>query len=64
MPIPKLTDNDPMPSGKYMNYRMVDVPADYLIWLYENNRSWEPVTTYIKENLDALKIEIKKQQAR
>lgn len=49
-----------MPSGKYANYPMIEVPADYLLWLYDNNKAWEPVKTYIEENMDVLKKEVNK----
>lgn len=60
MPIQKLKDDDLMPSGKYANYPMIEVPADYLLWLYDNNKAWEPVKTYIEENMDVLKKEVNK----
>jgi hypothetical protein len=54
MPDQHLKDNDPMPWGKYEGRPMIEVPADYLLWLHDNNYGYEPVTSYIKENYDVL----------
>ena len=53
----KLTDQSLMPFGKYKDYSMINVPASYLIWLYENRKCNELVKNYIIENLDVLKIQ-------
>ena len=53
------TDNSPMPWGKYKGYKMANVPADYLIWLYENDRCDKHIKAYIEDNLDVLRFEIK-----
>lgn len=55
-----LTDKSKMPFGKYEGKAMVDVPASYLIWLYENDKCSASVKNYIKDNIDALKLEVKK----
>lgn len=58
----ELTDDSPMPFGKYKGKAMIDVPASYLIYLYEQDFCYGAVKDYIKENMNALKLEIKKQQ--
>lgn len=51
-------DDDLMPFGKYKNERMMDVPASYFHWLWQNRPiSDRRIELYIKENLDALKEE-------
>ena len=55
----KLTDESVMPWGKYKGYSMKNVPADYLLWIYENDNCNKSVRDYIIENLDFLKMEIK-----
>jgi len=55
----KLTDNDEMPWGKHQGISMANVPADYLLWLYKENKCSDNVREYIKENLDVLKEETK-----
>ena len=55
----ELTDESIMPFGKYQGKKMANVPAHYLIWLYDNNKCNKEVRTYIVDNLDVLKVEIK-----
>ncbi len=55
-----LTHTSPMPWGKkHKGTAMQDVPADYLMWIYENSdgilASNSPVAAYIKQNLEAIK---------
>lgn len=55
-----LTDDSPMPFGKYKGEAMSDVPASYLHWLWTNgmNKNFtNSVHLYIKENLTVLKQE-------
>lgn len=58
-----LNDNSEMPFGKYKGTKMANVPADYLMYLYENGdlngRSGRKVYRYIHNNLDAIKQELK-----
>lgn len=53
-----LTDNSPMPFGKYKDKAMVNVPAVYLIWLYEQGVSHQGVKAYIEQNWTVLKNEV------
>lgn len=50
----KFTDSSKMPFGKYKGDRLIDIPASYLLWLYENDRAGS-IKSYIEENLDAIK---------
>ena len=54
-----MTDESIMPFGKHKGKRMADVPASYLHYLWTNGMSEEKgdVANYIRENLDALKME-------
>jgi len=61
----KLTDQDPMPSGKHEGTPMGQVPAEYLDWLdgqdwfrYSQSPKWRAVRQYINENRDAIQAEI------
>jgi uncharacterized protein (DUF3820 family) len=58
-----LTDYDRMPFGKYKNEKMANVPAEYLIWLYDNDKCSGDVREYIIENMDVLKQEITNNEA-
>jgi len=55
------TDDSIMPFGKYKGRRLEDVPAGYLIWLYDNGLDRGPLREYIEENKDALEKEISKE---
>jgi uncharacterized protein (DUF3820 family) len=57
IPAEPITDNTPMPFGKYIGKPMVSVPAHYLLWLFNEGCSHEGVRKYIIENLDGLKKE-------
>lgn len=52
-----LNDTSPMPYGEHKGKAMIDVPARYLLWLWENNKYSKAVGTYILNNLDALRKE-------
>lgn len=49
-----ITDTMPMPYGKYRGVKMANVPADYLLWLYDNNKCTEPIARYVEDNMDSL----------
>jgi uncharacterized protein (DUF3820 family) len=53
-----MTDNSLMPFGKYKGEKMANVPSDYLLWIFENNKCTQEVAKYIAENLDVIKSEI------
>jgi len=59
-----LTDNSIMPFGKYKGQVLANIPASYLIWIFENNKCTPDVAKYINENLDVLKEEIKRDEAK
>lgn len=51
-------DNSLMPFGKHKGEKLANVPAPYLIWLYENTLyATHPLAKYIEDNMDALKQE-------
>lgn len=57
IPTQPLTDNSPMPFGKHRGTAMINVPAPYLLWLYNSCCDHAGVKQYITENLDALNKE-------
>jgi uncharacterized protein (DUF3820 family) len=57
-----MKDSDFMPWGKYKGTKMIDVPASYLLWLYENNKCSGEVEDYIADNLDVIKEEIRREK--
>ena len=61
-----LTDNDEMPYGKYKGIKMINVPAGYLMWMYEQISKYAPnkmsfqqklVFDYVEMNWMALEKE-------
>lgn len=52
-----MKDTDLMPWGIHKGKKMANVPASYLLWLYNNNKCSGEVKTYIEENMDVLKID-------
>jgi uncharacterized protein (DUF3820 family) len=56
----KLKDTDPMPFGKHKGQPLKDVPASYLLWLYEQMRRENDnvkLAFYVEENLNQLNQE-------
>lgn len=56
-PSTEITDNTLMPFGMHRGKAMVNIPAVYLLWLYNNGCNHEGVKKYILNNLDALNKE-------
>jgi uncharacterized protein (DUF3820 family) len=59
-PSEEITDNHAMPFGKYMGKKMIEVPAVYMMWLYDNNCNHAGVKKYIIDNFQAIKQEANK----
>jgi uncharacterized protein (DUF3820 family) len=58
-------DNDLMPFGKHKGKALVNIPAFYLIYIYENDMVYDlRVKKYIANNLDTLKKEAGKAKRR
>jgi len=53
----EFNDNSIMPFGKYKGKAMVNVPAVYLVCLYDQGCTHDDVRKYIATNLDVLKKE-------
>ena len=56
----KNDDNQIMPFGKYKGVKMADIPDSYLLWLYENDKCYGTIKQYIKDNLEAIKVNIER----
>jgi hypothetical protein len=52
-------DNSLMPFGQYKGYKMANVPASYLLWIYDNLQLREDLKKYIEDNKDVLKAQVK-----
>jgi len=53
-----LTDESPMPWGIHQGKPLDEVPPEYLIWMYENDKLKGDLKRYAQENLEVLKMQI------
>lgn len=51
----QFSDQSIMPFGKHKGEKLANVPASYLLWLYENNKCYGSIRGYIVENLEVIK---------
>lgn len=56
----RLDDSSLMPFGKYKVTKLANVPAGYLLFVYENYQLHENLKEYIKKNKDVLEAEVKR----
>ncbi len=54
-----LTDESLMPWGVHKGKKLANVPAEYFMYFYENNKLSGELLAYVKDNLDVLQQEIK-----
>ena len=58
-----MTDDSPMPFGIHKGKLLSEVPASYLLWLWDEGGVWQephkPIHGYIKESFSALETECK-----
>ena len=59
-----LTDESLMPFGIHKDTKMANVPASYLMWLWNNHKCSGDVQIYISQNLEVLQSEIKTKERR
>lgn len=64
MPEPAWTDQTVMPWGKHKGQKLSELPASYLLWLFEQTwiRDWHGLYLYLKKNEDLLMDEKRKDQ--
>jgi uncharacterized protein (DUF3820 family) len=55
---PTMKDDDVMPFGMHKGKKLANVPADYLIWLFENDKCFGQLLNYIRHNEQNLRQEI------
>jgi len=55
-----MNENTMMPFGKYKGQKLKDIPAGYLLWLYDNFKCGKDLRIYIQESLPFLKMEFKR----
>lgn len=54
-----LTEDDPMPFGKYRGKPLCCIPASYLLWVFEQSwaRDWPALQDYVEENFEDLSLD-------
>jgi uncharacterized protein (DUF3820 family) len=57
-----LSDISKMPFGKFRGQKLEDVPASYLIWLYDNNKCNGELKEYIKGIYRLLEMEVENEK--
>jgi uncharacterized protein (DUF3820 family) len=55
----KYTDETIMPSGKHIGEKLANIPASYLLYVYNNRLSSPALTEYITDNMEVLQFELK-----
>lgn len=55
-----LTDESKITFGMHAGKSLSEVPDQYLLWLYENNKAHGELKAYIVDNLDSIKHNAKK----
>lgn len=58
-----ITDNSKMQFGMYKGYPLISVPAGYLIFLHDSGKAGR-YAAYIKDNMDVLTKQAKKEKKR
>jgi len=58
--LPELTDQSLMPFGKHQGEKLANVPARYLLYIFENFTLHDNLKAYIKKNKDVLEAEVKR----
>ena len=54
----KMDGKSIMTFGKHKGEKMANIPADYLLWLFDNNKCFGDLLTYIRANEDNLRKEV------
>ena len=57
-----MTDDSIMPFGKHKGEKLANVPAAYMLWLHENGNTFGGLKTYLQENEEVFRAEIKQQK--
>lgn len=57
-----LTDDSIMWFGDYKGRKLVNVPASYLLYIYNNNKAFGKLKDYIEDNLQVLEVEFENEK--
>lgn len=56
----KMDDNSLMPFGKHKGEKLANLPAGYLLFIYDNFQLHDNLKKYIEDNMQVLKQEQKR----
>lgn len=56
----EIPDTVIMPFGKHKGEKLANIPADYLVYIYEHGKCYGTIRQYIQDNLEVLRVEIKR----
>lgn len=56
----KLTDKDKITFGIHSGKALANVPASYLLWLWDGQKCFGDLKEYIQDNLEVLRSEAKR----
>jgi uncharacterized protein (DUF3820 family) len=56
----ELTDQSKIPFGKHEGEKLANVPARYLLYIFENFKLHDNLKAYIKKNKEVLEAEVKR----
>lgn len=57
-----MDDNSLMPYGKHKGEKLANVPAGYLIYMYDNKKLSPALMKYCEENIEILKIQKRQEE--
>ena len=57
-----MDDNTIITFGMHKGKKLANVPAGYLLWLYNSGKAKGELKAYIEENKEVLEIELEKQE--
>ena len=60
----EISENDTMSFGKHFGKKLANVPADYLIYMYDSGKIYGSVRQYVQENEELLRKETKDIQSK
>jgi uncharacterized protein (DUF3820 family) len=58
--LPELTDQSLMPFGQHKGEKLANIPARYMLYIFENFQLHDNLKAYIKKNKDVLEAEVKR----
>lgn len=53
-----MNDESIMPFGSHKGKKLANVPAEYLLYIYENYQLYSNLKQYIEDNLEVIKSQI------